>query len=106
MRKKKYYSLSGLSNIESAYTPAFSSAPTVYAFGVYTDCLSQPTPIYSISSVLNIGVSVYTNIGLTIPFFNGGFSENSFPGPILSIGLATNPSGLIISNTADIGGCG
>lgn len=105
MHKKKYYSLSGLNNIESAYTPAFSSAPTVYAFSVYTDCLSEPTPIYSISSVLNIGVSVYTNIGLTIPFFNGGFSLNSFPGSFEFIGFESNLSGLIYSNTKEIGGC-
>jgi hypothetical protein len=80
--------------------------PTVYTFGVYTDCTSEPISIYSISSALNIGVSVYTNISLTIPFNNGGFSESSFPSVVLPIGFSSNSSGLITSNTADIGGCG
>jgi hypothetical protein len=78
----------------------------VYTFGVYIDCISEPLIVYSSSVLLNIGSYVYQNTGLTVPFFYSGFSESSFPGPVLPIGFASNSSGLITSNTADIGGCG
>jgi hypothetical protein len=105
MRKKKYYSLTGLSNIESAYTPAFSSAPTSYPFSVATGCYTDPdTIIYSNMPNLNIGASVYYFPDLTSPF-NAIFSTFAWPVSQENIGVSSNINGLITSTTTTIGGC-
>jgi hypothetical protein len=74
-------------------------APTVYTFVSTLCCGNGNITVYSSSPVIQVGVYLYTNIGLTIPFYNDTYYlvEGIFDCIQQTYnGIFTNPSGLVI----------
>jgi len=77
-------------------------APTVYTFVSTLCCGGGNLTVYSSSPVIQVGVYLYTNIGLTIPYYNADLylvqgifncSQQTYSG------IYTNPLGLVINAT-------
>jgi len=85
-------------------TGAFSvvtsgGAPTVYTFQV-ANCLGPFGPIYSLSSVLEVGIQVFLNPQLTVPatYLSGPGDPFNLVGEPLDVGYAfviNNLNGLV-----------
>jgi len=80
-------------------------SPIVYEYTVYIDCAGSEVILYSTDEILDIGTYVYTNSSLITPY-EGLWGNDSWPGVYLNIGFLSNSLGQIISNNAEIGGCG
>jgi len=82
-------------------TPS-ASPPTVYSFSFTSCCAGVVPTLYSSSPSIQVGVYLYTNIGLTNPFYQTDhyLVEGSFDcNQQTYSGIFTNPTGLVTSTT-------
>jgi len=88
----------------SSYKSGGNSTPIVYTHTVFIACYITET-IYSTSSILNIGSYIYLDVNLTNPYEWVGISLYPWPSDYEYTGFTSDINGLIINQTAEIGGC-